>query len=310
MSWLVTGGAGYVGAHVVRALVTDGADVVVLDDLSSSDGSRVPDVPLITGSVRDGALVRRVLAEHDVDGVMHIAARKSVAESVADPLLYYTVNVDGLASVLAACQDAGVRRFVFSSSAAVYGMPDVELVTEATPCAPVSPYGRTKLIGEQMLADCAQWGLASVSLRYFNVAGTAARELADTGTANLVPLVFRALGRGRSPVVFGDDYPTPDGTCVRDYVHVADVADAHLAASAALDGSRVYNIGRGQGASVLEVLDVVRSVTGVTFTPDVRGRRAGDPARVVASADRARAELGFTATRSLEDMVRSAWDAW
>ena len=315
MTWLVTGGAGYIGAHVVRALVRDGASVVVLDDLSTGDASRVePGAALVTGSVLDRALVRSVLHEHVVTGVVHIAAKKQVGESVADPLLYYRENVEGLISLLEGCREAGVDQFVFSSSAATYGLPDVDLVHEDTPGVPLSPYGETKLVGEWLLRDCATaYGLRVMSLRYFNVAGAEVPELGDPGVFNLVPLVFRALSAGERPTVFGGDYPTPDGTCIRDYVHVADIADAHLAAARALESGSpgaTYNIGRGEGSSVLDVLRVVAEVTGRDVDPEVVERRPGDPARVVAAVDRIREELDVTATRDLEDMVRSAWSGW
>lgn len=315
MTWLVTGGAGYIGAHVVRALVSDGQDVVVLDDLSTGRADRVdPGAQLVEGSVLDRGLVRRVMRMNGVTGVVHIAAKKQVGESVADPLLYYRENVEGLVALLDSCRDKGVDRVVFSSSAATYGLPDVELVDEDTPGVPLSPYGESKLVGEWMLRACASaYGMRVMSLRYFNVAGAATPELADTGVFNLVPLVFRALAAGERPKVFGGDYPTPDGTCIRDYVHVADIADAHLAAARALDGgalSATYNIGRGEGSSVLDVLEVIGDVTGLDTTPDVVDRRAGDPARVVAAVDRIRDGLGFTAQHDLRSMVRSAWAGW
>ena len=315
MSWLVTGGAGYIGAHVVRALLSDGACVVVLDDLSTGDAARVdPGATMVTGSVLDRALVRRVLQDHDVDGVVHIAAKKQVGESVLDPLLYYRQNVEGLVALLDGCRAQAVDRFVFSSSAATYGLPDVDLVDEDTPGVPLSPYGESKLIGEWLLRDCAAaYGLRVMALRYFNVAGAATPELGDPGVFNLVPLVFQALSAGTRPRVFGGDYPTPDGTCIRDYVHVADVAAAHLAAARALESSApgaTYNIGRGEGASVLDVLRVVGEVTGADVAYDVVDRRPGDPARVVAAVDRIRAGLGFEAARDLHDMVQSAWAGW
>ena len=315
MTWLVTGGAGYIGAHVVRALAAAGQDVVVLDDLSTGAKSRVaPAAAFVQGSAGDRELVGRVLREHQVTGVVHIAAKKQVGESVADPLLYYRENVEGLIGLLDSCRAHGVDRFVFSSSAATYGLPDVELVDEDTPGVPLSPYGESKLVGEWLLRDCAKaYGLRVMSLRYFNVAGAATHELADPGVFNLVPLVFRALSTGRRPQVFGSDYPTPDGTCIRDYVHVADIADAHLAAARALDGGAAgatYNIGRGQGASVLDVLGVISAVTGTELAYDAVPRRPGDPARVVASVDRIRAGLGFEATHDLRSMVESAWAGW
>ncbi len=236
MTWLVTGGAGYIGAHVVRALQGDGAEVVVLDDLSTGAADRVDGVPFVQGSVLDRGGLRKVLREHAVTGVVHIAAKKQVGESMADPLLYYRENVEGLVALLDSCREKGVDRLVFSSSAATYGLPDVDLVDEDTPKAPLSPYGESKLVGEWMLDHCERaYGMRSMNLRYFNVAGCATPELGDVGVFNLVPMVFERLQAGRRPRVFGGDYPTPDGTCVRDYVHVGDIADAHLAAARALE---------------------------------------------------------------------------
>src|SRR3954470_1282063 len=207
MTWLVTGGAGYIGAHITRALVADGEQVVVLDDLSTGDPKRLPEVPLVVGSVRDGDLVARTLREHDVHGIVHVAAKKQVEESVRRPLYYYAENVEALQVLLQEATDAGVGSFVFSSSAAVYGAPDVELVREDTPCRPVNPYGRTKLIGEQLIGDVARaTGLRYANLRYFNVAGAVRPELTDRGVANLVPMVFQRLARGQAPQVFGGDF--------------------------------------------------------------------------------------------------------
>lgn len=314
MTWLITGGAGYIGAHVVRAMVDAGTSVVAIDDLSTGAPGRVQGAPLVEGSVLDRSLLDRTIAEHGVTGVVHIAAKKQVGESVENPLKYYRENVTGLVTLLEACRDAGVDRFVFSSSAATYGLPDVDLVTEDGPGVPLSPYGETKLIGEWVMRDCATaFGLRYLALRYFNVAGAASADLGDPGVFNLIPMVFRELEEGSRPKVFGDDYPTPDGTCIRDYVHVADVAEAHLAAARALDDGAepaTYNIGRGAGSSVLDVINVIGKVTGLDVTPDVVARRPGDPARIVAAVDRIRAGLGFTATRDLEDMVRTAWTAW
>ena len=315
MTWLVTGGAGYIGAHVVRALVKDGASVVVLDDLSTGDASRVdPAAAFVEGSVLDRGLVRKALREHGVTGVVHIAAKKQVGESMADPLLYYRENVEGIVALLEACRDKGVGSFVFSSSAATYGLPDVELVDEDTPGVPLSPYGESKLIGEWVLRHCERaYGMRAMNLRYFNVAGTATPELGDVGVFNLIPMVFERLQVGERPRVFGGDYPTPDGTCVRDYVHVGDIADAHLAAARALEAGEpgaTYNIGRGEGSSVLDVLRVIGEVTGLDTTPDVVDRRPGDPARIVAAVDRIRDGLGFTARHDLRAMVDSAWAGW
>ncbi|WP_335982099.1 MULTISPECIES: UDP-glucose 4-epimerase GalE [Streptomycetaceae] len=315
--WLITGGAGYIGSHVVRELTAAGEGVVVLDDLSGGDPARLPaDVPLERGSVLDPEVLARVLREYAVDGIVHIAAKKQVGESVARPLYYYRENVEGLRTVLDAAAGAGVRRFVFSSSAAVYGPTDADLVTEQTPCAPMSPYGETKLAGEWLVAAAGRaHGIATASLRYFNVAGAAAPELADTGVSNLVPMVFQRLAAKQPPLVFGDDYPTPDGTCVRDYVHVRDIASAHLAAARRLaadpDAALVLNIGTGTGVSVAEMVAVIGEVTGHTdLTPEVGPRRPGDPARVVASAEAITRELGWHARYDVREMVGSAWAGW
>jgi UDP-glucose 4-epimerase len=316
MTWLITGGAGFIGAHVVRAMVEDGNPVVVLDDLSTGDPARLPEgVPLVTGSTLDRPLLDRVLREHAVTGVLHIAAKKQVGESVERPLHYYRENVEGLRVVLEAAAEAGVGRFLLSSSAAVYGMPDVDLVTEETPCLPMSPYGETKLVGEWLVAATGRaHGMATVALRYFNVAGAAAPELGDPGVFNLVPMVFERLAAGQPPLILGDDYPTADGTCVRDYIHVADIASAHVAAVRRLDADPqtrlVLNIGRGEGVSVREMLDVIGEVTGKDTAGEVVARRAGDPPRVVASAARIQQELGWKARYDIHEMVSSAWAGW
>ncbi|MFF4959602.1 UDP-glucose 4-epimerase GalE [Streptomyces sp. NPDC001222] len=317
MSWLVTGGAGYIGAHVVRALMRGGESVVIYDDLSTGSADRVPaDAPLVVGSVLDAERLAQTIRDHDVTGVVHIAAKKQVGESVERPLHYYRENVTGLQTLLDVMTAAGVDRLVFSSSAAVYGMPDVDLVTEDTPCAPMSPYGETKLIGEWLIGAAARaHGIRAASLRYFNVAGAGSPELADTGVFNLIPMVFERLEAGEAPRIFGDDYATPDGTCVRDYIHVEDIATAHLAAARRLQDtpagtSLVLNIGRGEGSSVREMVDRILKVTGHDVVPAVSERRPGDPARVVASADRIHRELGWSAEHDLDDMIESAWKGW
>ncbi|MFF0474368.1 UDP-glucose 4-epimerase GalE [Streptomyces sp. NPDC004284] len=320
MTYLITGGAGYIGSHVVRAMTQAGERVVVLDDLSTGYESRVPEgVPLVVGSTLDREVLDRTIAEHGVTGVVHLAAKKQVGESVELPLHYYRENVIGLTVLLEAVAAAGVRNFLFSSSAAVYGMPDVDLVTEETPCLPMSPYGETKLAGEWLVrAAGAAHGISTACLRYFNVAGAATPELADTGVFNLVPMVFERLDAGESPRVFGDDYDTPDGTCIRDYIHVEDLADAHLVAARKLTEwaeageprDLTVNIGRGEGVSVTEMVRLINEVTGHTTEPLVTPRRAGDPARVVAAADRIEAELGWKARHDVRDMIESAWAGW
>jgi len=317
MTWLITGGAGYIGGHIVHQLVAAGERVVVLDDLSSGAPERLPaGVPLVVGSTLDRAALDAVIREHQVTGVLHIAAKKQVAESVADPFRYYRENMTGLQTVLEAAVDGGVRKLLFSSSAAVYGMPDVDLVTEDTPCAPINPYGETKLAGEWLVKAAGQaYGLSTVSLRYFNVAGSAAPELADDGVSNLVPMALQRLTDGQAPLIFGADYPTPDGTCIRDFIHVSDIASAHVAAvrrlSAATEPiSLTLNIGRGEGVSVAEMLAVIARVTGYETAPEITPRRPGDPARVVASADLIHKELGWKAEHDVDSMVTSAWTAW
>jgi UDP-glucose 4-epimerase len=315
VTWLVTGGAGYIGAHVVRLLVERGEEVVVLDDLSTGARDAIPGVPLLVGDVADTAWVADALRTHSTHAVVHFAAKKQVGESVGDPLLYYRENVGGLRSLLTAMTEARVDTIVFSSSAATYGMPvDSAPIREDARLAPESPYGYTKVVCEQMLSDVARaTGLHYASLRYFNVAGAATDDLGDRAVLNLIPIVFHALASGVAPRVFGNDYPTPDGTCIRDYVHVADLAHAHLAAFAALQNGfdhQTFNVGTGKGSSVLEVLQCVESVTGRKLDPVITDRRPGDPACTVASVDKIRAALGWEAKHDLQSMVASAWSAF
>ncbi len=320
MTWLVTGGAGYIGAHVVRALQEAAAHdqrllPVVLDDLSSGHADFVPgDVPFVRASVVDTAAVRAALVEHAVTGVVHLAGFKYAGVSVQRPLHTYEQNVTGTAHLLEAMAEAGVDQVVFSSSAAVYGTPDVDVVTETTPPNPESPYGESKLVGEWLLRDQGvATGLRHTSLRYFNVVGSGSPDLYDSSPHNLFPLVLDALTAGRTPRVNGADYPTPDGTCVRDYVHVADLAVSHVAAARALaDGrtlQRVYNLGSGDGLSVGQVMTTVAQVTGIDFTPEVAPRRPGDPARIVASGEAAARDLDWAMRHTPEQMVASAWEA-
>jgi len=315
MSWLVTGGAGYIGSHVVREFGSAGIDAVVLDDLSSGIESFVPEgVPFVRGSILDRDLVSETIARHDVTGVVHVAGYKYAGVSVQRPLHTYDQNVTGTQRLLEAMAGHGVDRIVFSSSAAVYGTPPTELVTESTPKAPASPYGESKLIGEWLLRDQAvATGLRHTSLRYFNVVGSGHADLYDASPHNLFPLVFDALAAGRTPRINGDDYATPDGTCVRDYVHVADLAVSHVAAARRLDAGEsvepAYNLGSGGGVSVREIMDAMRQGTGIDFTPEIAPRRAGDPDRIVADGTLAARDLDWTMRHSLLDMVTSAWAA-
>ena len=314
-AWLVTGGAGYIGAHVVEALIASGRTAIVFDDFSSGLDRRLrPGVPVVRGSVLDRDAVTRALVEHEIDGVVHLAAKKAVGDSVDEPLYYFRENVGGMVALLEAMRDVGVTRLVYSSSAAVYGTADVNPVTETTPLRPESPYGQTKVVGEWLASDSGvAWDLSWAALRYFNVAGSGSDALGDSSVANLIPMVFRALDSGESPQVFGDDYPTLDGSCVRDYVHVADLAEAHVAAANACErggAAGAFNIGRGVGSSVFDVIAVVESVLGRELRAEVVDRRAGDPPASYAATGKAEAELGWRASRDLSSMVESAWSAW
>ncbi len=315
MSWLVTGGAGYIGSHVVVALKEAGLDPVVLDDLSSGHASFVPDdVPFVQGTILDGDLVRRTIAEHGVTGIIHVAGFKYAGVSVQRPLHTYEQNVTGMAVLLQAARDQGGDKVVFSSSAAVYGTPPTDIVTEDTPKAPESPYGESKLIGEWLLRDLGvSDDLKHTSLRYFNVVGSGTPALYDTSPHNLFPLIFDALLDGRTPRINGTDYPTPDGTCVRDYIHVADLAAAHVEAARKLDAGDslepAYNLGSGDGVSVREIMTAVAKATGIDFTPEEAPRRPGDPAQIVATCDLAARDLDWKMRHTLDDMVTSAWQA-
>lgn len=320
MSWLVTGGAGYIGAHVVRALSAAGLTPVVLDDLSSGKPSFVPeDVALVDGSILNRELVERTLREHDVEGVIHVAGFKYAGVSVQRPLHTYAQNVEGTRVILEAMYAAGVTNIVFSSSAAVFGTPDVALVTEDTAKRPASPYGESKLIGEWMLRDQGTATAASdaplrhTSLRYFNVVGSADPTVYDVSPHNLFPIVFEKLLAGETPAIFGDDYDTPDGTNVRDYVHVGDIAAAHVVAAQRLADGRpiepAYNLGSGDGLSVKQIMDAMVRVTGIDFTPTVGPRRPGDPDRIVATGELAARDLDWTMRHTVDEMVRSGWEA-
>lgn len=314
MAVLVTGGAGYIGSHVVRLLAERGDDVVIVDDMSNGIASRISGhaierIDLAAPDAED-ALVS-VMQEHDVEAVIHFAAKKQVGESVERPVWYYRQNVSGLANLLAALERQDVERLVFSSSAAVYGMPDVSMVEEDIDCRPINPYGQTKLIGEWMIDNARiATNLKAVKLRYFNVAGTGWPDLADTAVMNLIPIVLDRLKRGEQPIVFGNDYDTPDGTCIRDYVHVKDLAEAHIAALDYIASGdvahTVFNVGTGEGASVTEVIDAIATGLEAPIVPIIGERRAGDPPRLVADVSRIAAELSWKAEFRLSDIVQSA----
>ncbi|MFJ6537984.1 UDP-glucose 4-epimerase GalE [Paenarthrobacter sp. NPDC091711] len=315
MAWLVTGGAGYIGSHVAQALMDDGHDVVVIDDLSSGKRGFIQEgATFEQGSLLDTEFLKEVFERHDVSGVIHLAGFKYAGVSVEWPLHTYFQNVTGTGNLLAAMETASVRAIVFSSSAAVYGNTDVDLVTESTPTRPESPYGESKLIGEWLIADQSRaTGLRHTSLRYFNVVGSGIPEVVDVSPHNLFPLVFQALKDGATPRIFGTAYATPDGSCVRDYVHVADVAAAHVEAARKLqegvDLEPVYNLGSGTGVSVRQIMTEMASVTGIQFAPQICAARPGDPARIVASGELARRDIAWEPRHTLRDMISSAWAA-
>lgn len=316
MSVLVTGGAGYIGSHAVAALLEQGEDVVVVDNLSQGHRTALLGGKLYVGDLRDAPFLSRVFAENDIDGVIHFAAHSLVGESMKDPGKYYANNVYGTLCLLDQMKQSNVRRIVFSSTAAVYGEPERVPIDEFDRTMPTNAYGETKLAMERMIRwyDVAH-DIRFVSLRYFNAAG--AHESGRIGEdhdpeSHLIPIVLQvAQGQRKTISIFGDDYPTADGTCVRDYIHVSDLADAHLLALKRLrDGgdSAVYNLGSGQGYSVRQVVEMARKVTGHAIPVRMEARRAGDPAVLVASSDRARRELGWQPQRErLGDIIASAW---
>jgi UDP-glucose 4-epimerase len=318
MTVLVTGGAGYIGGHMVLALLDAGESVVVLDDLSTGFAWAVPPgAKLIVGDVGDAALVGSLLSRHGVDAIAHFAAKIVVPESVSDPLAYYLNNTAKARNLLECAVRAGVAHFIFSSTAAVYGEPSVNPVFESAALAPINPYGRSKLMVEWMLQDvAAAHGLRFAALRYFNVAGADPQgrlgQSSPVATHLIKVAVQAALGQRAGLDVFGTDYPTRDGSCVRDYIQVTDLVDAHLLALRHLRAggdSLTLNCGYGRGRSVLEVVDVVKEVSKVDFAVRLKGRRAGDPAALVAGADRIRTELGWTPKHdNLHEIVRQALD--
>jgi UDP-glucose 4-epimerase len=318
MAVLVTGGAGYIGGHMNLGLLDAGETVVVLDNLSTGFAWAVPaTAKLVVGDFGDAELVSRLIKEREIDAIAHFAAKIVVPESVADPLGYYLNNTAKALSLIRCAVEGGVRNFIFSSTAAVYGETSAEPVGEDAPLAPISPYGRSKLMVEWMLQDASRaYDLRYVALRYFNVAGADPKGRLGQSTPNATHLIKRgvqtALGLYPSMDIFGEDYPTRDGTCVRDYIQVTDLVDAHLAALAYLrrgGESLTCNCGYGHGATVKEVVDVVKRVSGVDFKVNRVGRRAGDPAAIVAKAERVRRVLGWRPSRdNLDEIVRQALD--
>ena len=317
MKILVTGGAGYIGSHMVKLLADTGSEVTVLDDLSTGHAEAVRGAQFVRGDIADVAGTQKLLKDRSIEAVVHFAASSLVGESMADPLKYYRRNVGGTAGLVEAMRQAKVTRLVFSSTAAVYGDPMRTPIDEAHPTQPVNPYGASKLAMERMLADCsAAYGIGAVVLRYFNAAGAdPSGELGERHNpeTHLIPLVLQAAaGRRPSISVFGNDWPTRDGTCVRDYIHVSDLCDAHLRALDWLaKGGRfeIFNLGNGDGATVLEVIEAARRVTGKPIRIDPAARRAGDPPSLVADAGKARRVLGWKPARGeIEGIVRDAWN--
>jgi UDP-glucose 4-epimerase len=315
MRVLVTGGAGYIGSHTVKLLRERGDQVVVLDTLEFGHRAAIPGTNVVVGSIHDQTLIKEVVVDHKIEAVVHFAAYKSVAESMVAPAKYFDNNVNGTLCMLKALRLEGVKYFVFSSTAAVYGTPKTLPVRETDELRPENPYGESKLMVEQMLRwfDAAH-GMRSVSLRYFNAAGAVADGRIGEDprrVTNLIPLVMKvATGRAEKVLVFGTDYPTPDGTCIRDYIHVLDLAEAHLRALDFLkanDRSEVFNLGTGKGASVEEVLATARRLSGVPIASEHVGRRPGDPVSVFADNTKARSVLQWEPRHGLEDIIASAW---
>ena len=310
---LVTGGAGYIGAHVAAELLKSGYSIRIYDDFSNGLHRRVDGKfrDIVDGDMLDR--VKLLAALDGIDAVIHLAAKKSVEESVKDPLKYYENNVGGSLNLLGAMAAKGVKQLVYSSSAAVYSPNDKEAVLEDDPTAPLSPYGASKLLSEQLISSVGSAEqISNISLRYFNVVGSNIAEFGDNSKDNLVPKVFLALKNGKRPQIYGSDYPTPDGTCIRDYIHVQDLALAHLAALKKVESgylSQVYNVGSGKGYSVKEMMDQIAKSLGRDINPEVSKARAGDSPKLIASIDKIKEQLGWSPKASLEEMIDSAWQA-
>jgi len=310
---LVTGGAGYIGAHVAAELLKSGYSIRIYDDFSNGLHRRVDGKfrDIVDGDMLDR--VKLLAALDGIDAVIHLAAKKAVEESVKDPLKYYENNVGGTLNLLGAMAVKGVKQLVYSSSAAVYSPNDKEAVVEDDPTAPLSPYGASKLLAEQLISSVGSAEqISNISLRYFNVVGSNIAEFGDNSKDNLVPKVFLALKNGKRPQIYGSDYPTPDGTCIRDYIHVQDLALAHLAALKKVESgyiSQVYNVGSGKGYSVKEMMDQISKSIGREINPEVSQARAGDSPKLIASIDKIKEQLGWSPKASLEEMIDSAWQA-
>jgi UDP-glucose 4-epimerase len=319
MKWMVTGGAGYIGAHVTREIIQSNRVPLVLDDFSTGKSERIPSgVNIETSTLLNLEQLFEVFSKNEIGGVIHLAAKKQVGESVKHPDYYWLENVIGFENLLSVMGQFGVKNLVFSSSASVYGQPDLRVgsfISEDVPCNPINPYGETKLEGERLAQEYARkYGASVIALRYFNAAGAGRKDLGDIFTHNLIPIVFEALDRGERPVIFGNEYDTSDGTCIRDYVHVQDLAEAHIAALDLIDksgsGFERINVGTGVGASVLEVIETISQVAGKKIEARIVDRRDGDPASLVADVKKAKEVLNWSSKKELYEIVSSAWEAW
>jgi UDP-glucose 4-epimerase len=310
---LVIGGAGYIGAHICQSLVDNGYSVRIFDDFSNGLHRRIDGkfTDLVEASVLDRSAL--ISAMDGIDSVIHLAAKKAVEESVSNPLKYYEHNVGGTLNILAAMAVKKVKKIVFSSTAAVYAPSEKSAIDETDLLAPLSPYGATKVMAEELIKSVgAAEGFSTISLRYFNVVGSTKVEFADNSKDNLVPKVFAAIKRGESPEIYGSDYPTKDGTCIRDYIHVADLADSHLSALKRVESAivhEVYNVGSGKGYSVKEMIGQISVSMKKELTPKLCPRRAGDIPQLIASISKIERELGWKPKRSLKEMIDSAWQA-
>ena len=311
MKVLVTGGAGYIGAHVSELLQENGYSVRIFDDFSNGLDKRVKEFEdIFNGDITDREAVLKSM--EGMDAVIHLAAKKAVGESVSNPLKYYTNNVGGTMNVLAAMSLKKVNKLVFSSSAAVYSPSEKDAIEESDPTDPLSPYGATKLLSEQLISKVGQAeGFSTISLRYFNVVGSKKVEFGDNSRDNLVPKVFAAYKEGKSPEIYGADYSTKDGTCIRDYIHVQDLAEAHLVALKQLDTKvdGVYNVGSGTGYSVKEIFDQLEESMAVKLNPVISARRPGDSPKLIASIKKIEKDLGWRPKATLKEMIDSAWAA-
>ena len=311
MKVLVTGGAGYIGAHVSELLQENGYSVRIFDDFSNGLDKRVKEFEdIFNGDITDREAVLKSM--EGMDAVIHLAAKKAVGESVSNPLKYYTNNVGGTMNLLAAMSLKKVNKLVFSSSAAVYSPSEKDAIEESDPTDPLSPYGATKLLSEQLISKVGQAeGFSTISLRYFNVVGSKKVEFGDNSRDNLVPKVFAAFKEGKSPEIYGADYPTKDGTCIRDYIHVQDLAEAHLVALKQLDTKVdcVYNVGSGTGYSVKKIFDQLEESMAVKLNPVISARRPGDSPKLIASIKKIEKDLGWRPKATLKEMIDSAWAA-